>query len=137
MEELYTSYGKKKPSPASIYGINDELSTSWGSGLDAGSNKEAVPEYGQTQATDYSGAAKGATAAMNAGGSAGSTLTSAGLYSMNPYMIGGGLALSVVEGDAKNKAANERARVEEAQQRKIAVQNALNQALGATRQLGV
>jgi hypothetical protein len=100
-------------------------------------------------------AAKGATQAMNAGGTMGQTATSAGLM-MGLGSIGagagtaaaaagpvgwgvaaGGLALSAYEQSQKAEAMNEQARVQEAQQRKADVQTALNQALGATRQLGV
>lgn len=80
---------------------------------------------------------------MNSGSSAGGVLTGAGVYGMmagaaaGPAALGAGLALSAYEQSKKAEAMNEQARVQEAQQRKSAVQNALNEALGATRQLGV
>lgn len=90
--------------------------------------------------------ATGANLAMNAGGSPASVLTSAGAYGLmgdaallgaGGATLGAGLALSAYEQDQKAKAMDEKAKIEETEQRKIAVQNALNQALGATRQLGV
>jgi hypothetical protein len=94
---------------------------------------------------DYSQVARGATSTMNAGGSAGQTLTSAGLMGVltstggmaGPAALGAGVALSMYEQQKQAEAAQERARIEEEQNRKQAVQSALNQALGATRQLGV
>ena len=51
--------------------------------------------------------------------------------------MGGGLLLSAAESRSKSEADYERRKIEEEEKRKASVQNALNQALGATRQLGV
>jgi len=127
-----------------------------GAGLEAGS----IPSTGlippaEKGESPYSVAGKGAAQAMGAGGSFGQTATSAGLSlglaslgaaegtalaGAGPAGLGllaGGLALSALESKNKDEAEEERAKIKEAEQRKAAVQNALNQALGATRQLGV
>lgn len=116
----------------------------FGAGLDEGSQPVApspeAPAPGQ-----YKDMAKGASAAMSGGGGVGSSLTSAGMMGLMagtggmaaPIALGAGLLMSSYEGSQQAKAAQERARVEEAQQRKQNVQAALSQALGATKQLGV
>lgn len=112
----------------------------------AGLDSASQPVQTQPSLQDAkTAAAKGAMASMNAGGSAGQTLTSAGLMAtmtgksgaLGPAGIGAGLALTAYEQSKQAEANNERARIQEEQDRKAAVQTALNQALGATRQLGV
>jgi hypothetical protein len=127
-----------------------------GAGLEAGSNPfsglAAPAEKGENP---YSVAGRGAAQAMNAGGSFGQTATSAGLSlglgslgaaqgtalaAAGPAglaLMGGGLLLSAAESRSKSEADYERRKIEEEEKRKANVQNALNQALGATRQLGV
>ncbi len=119
-----------------------------GSGLEMAS-QPATPDVDPKQSgSGYKDMGKGAISAMNAGGTAGSALTSAGIMGLmaesgtaaaaaGPYALAGGLALSAYEQNRKAEAMNEQARVEEAQQRKQNVQAALNQALGATKMLGV
>jgi len=93
----------------------------------------------------YKDMGRGATATMNAGGSAGSTLTGAGIYGLMagtggaaaPVALGAGLALTAYENSKKADAMNEQARVEEAQNRKAATQNAINSMINVTRGLGV
>lgn len=121
-----------------------QLESGYGSGLDMGSQKTDTPE-----APAISGKkdmATGANLAMNAGGSPASVLTSAGAYGLmgdaallgaGGATLGAGLALGAYEQHKKARAMEEQARIKEAEQRKAAVQDALNQALGATRQLGV
>ena len=126
--------------PARLYRT---MSRESGTGLDMAS-KPAAPAAPPVEAPLTM--AQGAKDAMKAGGSAGSVLTSAGAYGLmgdaallgaGGATLGAGLALSAYEQDQKAKAMDEKAKIEEAEQRKAAVQNALNQALGATRQLGV
>ena len=135
--------------PANLYGsvfpemlTEDPYAIKAGSGLDQASQ----PVEATTPATTgYKDMGKGAVQSMNAGGTAGSTLTGAGIMGImggaapvaGPVALGAGLALSAYEQAQKAEAMNEQARVQEAQQRKADVQTALNQALGATRQLGV
>jgi hypothetical protein len=107
----------------------------YGSGLDQASQKDI--DLNKEEPFNKKAAMQGAAQSMNAGGSAGQVVTSAGLATMNPWLIGGGLALTAVEGNQKAKAMDEAAKVKEAETRKIAVQNALNSSLNATRQLGV
>jgi len=107
------------------------------------SNKEALQ-----------GGLKGAQTSMSAGGSLGQTLTGAstGALLTGAMSTGGlttagaatggaglaaGLALSYMEQKKQAEAAEERAIVEEAQNRKIAIQNAINAQIGAARMLGV
>ena len=119
-----------------------------GSGLDMASQKAPEEVVDQKKPGGYKDLATGATQAMNAGGTPASALTSAGIYglmadagtgaaAMGPYALAGGLALGAYEQSQKADAMNEQARIQEAQQRKQNVQMALNEALGATRQLGV
>lgn len=128
--------------PASYY---DRFATNeYGKGLDEASVPYSMTTNEELRAPGkYAGMAEGAKAGMAGGASAGGTLTSAGLMGMmsgaaaGPYALAGGLALSAYEQKQQADAANERARVEEAQQRKAATQNALNQLLASTRNLGV
>ena len=96
----------------------------------------------------YKDMARGATASMNAGGTAGQALTGAGIYGLmaeggtaaaaaGPYALAAGLALTAYENSKKADAMNEQARVEEAQNRKAATQNAINSMINVTRGLGV
>jgi len=126
--------------PAKLYRT---MSRESGAGLDMASTP-AAPAAAPVAAPPTM--AQGATQAMNAGGSPSSVLTSAGAYGLlgdakllgaGGATLGAGLALGAYEQHQKAKAMEEKARIEEAEQRKAAVQNALNQALGATRQLGV
>jgi len=126
--------------PAKLYRT---MSRESGTGLDMAS-APAIPVAAPVAAPPTM--AQGAASAMNAGGSAGSVLTSAGAYGLlgdsallgaGGATLGAGLALSAYEQSQKAKAMDEAAKIQEAEQRKAAVQNALNQALGATRQLGV
>ncbi|MEY3879401.1 MAG: hypothetical protein RIQ94_196 [Pseudomonadota bacterium] len=116
-----------------------------GGGLDQGSqDTPSTPKgngYNQQMGQEL---AKGATQAMSGGGGMGQTLTSAGMYatmSGNPMvgvpLIAGGMLMSSSESKNAAKAAAEKARVDEANQRKQNVQAALNQALQASGQLGV
>jgi hypothetical protein len=106
--------------------------------------------YSPTQNTPLvtggSDLAKGAAVSMIGGGTLGQTLTGAGIYGLmgdsklmgaGGAALGGGLALSMYEQSQKANAMNEQSRVDEAQKRKAAVQNALNSALQATSQLGI
>jgi hypothetical protein len=131
-------------SSASLWNPEENSKLDSGYGLAQASQ----PSSSAAPVTDegYKGMAKGGISAMNAGSSVGGALTGAGIYgmmsggtaaAMGPYALGAGLALSAWEQKQKADAMNEQARIEEAQQRKAAVQGALNSALGATRQLGV
>lgn len=116
-----------------------------GAGLDQASTGNIdLNQYDQKAPSKYTGMAQGATGAMNAGGTAGQAITSAELMGMmsgasaaGPVGLAAGLGLTAYEQSKQAEAKNEQARVAEAQQRKADVQNALNTALGATRQLGV
>jgi len=119
----------------------------YGSGLDQASQK--TPDIAPPPATGgYKDLATGGMQAMNAGSTPSGALTSAGIYglmadagtasaALGPYALAGGLALGAYEQSQKADAMNEQAKIKEAQDRKQNVQMALNQALGATRQLGV
>ena len=72
--------------------------------------------------------AQTAAAGMSSGGSLGGILTGAGVA---------GLALSLYEQKKQADAAEENARIQEQQNRKTAVQNAISNALSATKMLGV
>lgn len=128
--------------PAKLYRT---MSRESGAGLDMASKSE-TPSAAAAPVAAPPTMAQGAASAMNAGGSPSSVLTSAGAYGLlgdakllgaGGATLGAGLALGAYEQHQKAKAMEEKARIEEAEQRKAAVQNALNQALGATRQLGV
>lgn len=127
--------------PAKLYRT---MSRESGTGLDMASSPDRAPAAAPVAAPPT--IAQGAASAMNAGGSAGSVLTSAGAYGLlgdsallgaGGATLGAGLALSAYEQSQKAKAMDEADKIQEAEQRKAAVQTALNQALGATRQLGV
>ncbi len=79
--------------------------------------------------------AKGAS--RGAGGGLGSALISGGIASLNPYAIGGGVALSALEGDAQAKQAEEEAKSVEAQQRKQAQLSAINNLISVSKGLSV
>ena len=122
---------------------------------------QTTPQVGTTMesmGTDTSSSAEGTTPAqqkqmaktaasgMSAGGSIGQVLTGAGVSGIvagAPVMgmAGGaaaaGLALSLYEAKKQADAADERARIEEAENRKLAVQGAINQQISAARMLGV
>jgi hypothetical protein len=142
---MNNKYGYNTPALGTDYSQGSALL--YGSGLDEGS--QALGDISTTpkNPAGYQDLAKGGMSAMNAGSSAGGALTSAGMYGLmsdsaaasaaGPYALGAGLALSAYEQSQKAQAAQEQARVQEANQRKQDVQMALNSALGATRQLGV
>jgi len=131
-------------SSANLY---NKFDFGYGSGLDEASQTVAGSEIEPKKPSGYGDMGKGAISAMNAGGSPGQIAASAGLMGImsdsaaasaaGPYALAGGLALSMYEQKQKAEATQEQARVQEAEQRKANVQAALNQALGATRQLGV
>lgn len=130
-------------SAANLY--NNRLSTQYGSGLDA-----ALESYDQGGIVDPTVAgkkemARSAQAGMSAGGTAGQVLTGAGATGLmmgagaatGGGALAAGLALSYMEQKKQEEAAHERAVIDEAQNRKVAVQNAINGQLNAARMLSV
>lgn len=79
--------------------------------------------------------AKGAQRGQSAG--LGGMLLSGGVASGNPYAIGGGLAISALEGNSQAKQAEEEARAIEAQQRKQAQLSAINNLISVSKGLSV
>lgn len=76
-------------------------------------------------------------AARGAGGGLGTMALSAGVATMNPQLIAGGVALSAVEGNAKAKQAEEEAKAIEAQQRKQNQLSAINSLIGVSKGLSL
>lgn len=118
-----------------------------GEGLSQASTP-STPPAADAKDTSLKEMAKAGASTMNTGGSLGSTLTGAGIFGLmsnagsaaaaaGPYALGAGLLLSAYEQSKQADALNEQARVAEAQNRKAAVQNALTNALSATKMLGV
>jgi hypothetical protein len=139
----------QSPTSASLYGNI--------SGIEQAS-QQASNATDTPAPADYSGVAleagKGAAKSMNAGGGIGQTVSGAGLsvglaslgatspalVAAGPYgwaALAAGLAISEMEGSAKADAQHERDVIKEATDRKLAVQNALTQQLGAARMFGV
>jgi len=93
----------------------------------------------------YKDIGRGALMGMNSGASLGGTLTGAGAAGLiagtggiaAPAALGAGLALSFYEQQKQAEAMNEKAKVEEAQNRKQATQNAINGLINVTQHLGV
>lgn len=112
-----------------------------GSGLDKA--LEGQPQTPSDQPMFSKEMGRTAASAMSAGGSLGSTLTGAGISGMmsgaaaGPYAAAAGLALSLYEQNQQAEAAHDRAVAEEAQNRKNAVQNAINAQVSAARMLSV
>jgi len=125
-----------------------------GAGLDSASKPSAEDIKQSSQG--FVEAGKNAAGTMAAGGSAGQTLTSAGLslglgslgaapettlakYGMGAggAALAGGLVISALESKAKAEAQHERDIIAEQENRKQAVQSAINQSISAARLLGV
>lgn len=87
--------------------------------------------------------AKSAALGMSAGGSLGSVLTGAGVSGMMtgvaaaPWVGAAGLALSLYEQKRQADAAEEQARIQAAENKKTATQNAVNNMINVARGLGV
>ena len=75
-------------------------------------------------------------AERGAGGGLGTMVMSGGIASANPYAIGAGAGLMLIEGNAKSKKAREEAQMIEAQDRKAremaAINNLINVSKGLT-----
>ena len=124
-----------------------------GAGLDSASKPSAEDVKQSSQGLVEAG--KNAAGTMAAGGSTGQTLTSAGLSlglgslgaasgtmlaGMGPAgaaLAVGGLAISALENKSKAEAQHERDVIAEQENRKQAVQSAINQSISAARLLGV
>lgn len=76
-------------------------------------------------------------AARGAGGGLGTMALSAGVATMNPYLIAGGVGLSALEGNARAKQAEEEAQAIEAQQRKQNQLSAINNLISVSKGLSV
>lgn len=113
-------------------------------GIDAALQPSEPPKYEDPTIAGKKEMAKTANAGMSAGGSAGQILTGAGASGLiagaGPVGAGAlaaGLALSYMEQKKQEEAAYERAVIEEATNRKNAVQNAIAGQMNAARMLGV
>ena len=130
--QLYKNWTEYEDQPMGI----DEVSA----GTGPLTSNDRVPA-----SSDYTPMVKGATSAMNSGSSLGGVLTGAGMSGFiagstgiaAPAALGAGLALSFYEQQQQADAANEKAKAEEAQNRKQSTQNAINSLIGVTQHLGV
>lgn len=136
-------------STASLYGNLEPvgiMKDNYGAGLDEAlkTNPESYNAADAQKLETNKQMAKTASAGMSAGGSLGSVLTGTGATGLlmgstgvGAGALAAGLAVSYMEQQRQAEAAHERAVVEEAQNRKEAVQSAINAQLGAARMMGV